>query len=152
MAAVPEEAERLEGQVAIEQQVGDEHHQAAAAELADHPPERGLRRGAVAGLERAQRLEELVPVAEARPRRGDRADVVIEGDEAGGVALPEQHQRQRRDQALGVGQLGQDALGRRRSRPCERLASHTTMARRLVSSSNCFTYSRSLRPRIFQST
>ena len=33
-----------------------------------------------------------------------------------------------------------------------RLVSHTIMARRLVSSSNCFTYSRSLRPRIFQST
>ena len=30
--------------------------------------------------------------------------------------------------------------------------SHTTIARRLVSSSNCFTYRRSLRPRIFQST
>ena len=34
----------------------------------------------------------------------------------------------------------------------DRLVSHTTMARRLVSSSNCLTYSRSLRPRIFQST
>ena len=30
--------------------------------------------------------------------------------------------------------------------------SHTTIARRLVSSSNCFTYRRSFRPRIFQST
>src|SRR3954469_18846685 len=34
----------------------------------------------------------------------------------------------------------------------ERLASHTTTARRFVSSSNCFTYMRSFRPRIFQST
>src|SRR5688572_7370693 len=34
----------------------------------------------------------------------------------------------------------------------DRLMSHTTMARRLVSSSNCLTYNRSLRPRIFQST
>ena len=136
--AVPQEAKGLEGQIAVEQQVGDEHHQPAATELVHHPAERGLRRGPQAGLEVAQDREQLSPVAEPCPGRKHGPDVVIERDEPGGVALAQQDQRERRDQPLGVAQLGK-ALSGLPVQAIERLASHTTIARRLVSSSNCFT-------------
>ena len=54
---------------------------------------------------------QLAPVAEARARRQHRADLVVERDEAGRVALAQQHQRERGDEALGVGELGQDGVG-----------------------------------------
>jgi hypothetical protein len=44
-------------------------------------------------------------------RRHHLAHDFVKGDEPGGVPLPEQHQRQRRRQPLGVGQLGEPALG-----------------------------------------
>ena len=54
VAAVPEEAKRLERQVAVEEQIGDEDHEAAAAELLHDPPERRLGGGALPRLERAE--------------------------------------------------------------------------------------------------
>ena len=87
-----EKAERLEGQVTVEQQVGDEHHQPPAAELVDHPPERRFRGGTLARPEVAQGGQQLAPVTEPGPGRQDRPDVVVEGDQPGGVALPEQDQ------------------------------------------------------------
>ena len=58
----------LRASVAVEQEIGDEHDEAAPAELVHHPPERGLGRGALPGLERAERAEQLAPVAEPRAR------------------------------------------------------------------------------------
>ena len=51
VAAVPQKAERLEREVAVEQQVGDEYHQAAPPQLVHHPPERRLGGGALPRLE-----------------------------------------------------------------------------------------------------
>ena len=69
VAPMPQEAERLEREGAVEQQVGHEDHQPPTAELADDPPERGLRRGALAGPELGQGLQQLAPVAEPGARR-----------------------------------------------------------------------------------
>ena len=103
--------ECLEREVAVEQEIRDEDDQAATAELVDHPAERRLRCGALAWLGVLQRGEQLIPVPATRPRREDPPYFVIEGDQAGGVPLPEQDQRQRRGQQARVGQLGQ-ALAR----------------------------------------
>ena len=72
VAAVPQEAKRLERQVAVEQQVGDEHDQPAAPELVHHPAERRLRGGALAGLEVAQGLRAAGASGSAAPGAGAR--------------------------------------------------------------------------------
>ena len=58
----------------------------------------------------AQRREQLPPVAQARARRQHGPDVVVEGDEAGRVALAQQDQRERGDEPLRVGELRQHGV------------------------------------------
>ena len=117
VAAVPEESEGVEREVAVEQEIGDEDDQAPAAELVHDPPERRFGGGALPRLERRKRLDQLAPVAEPGARRQHRAHLVVERDEAGRVALAQQHQGERGDQPLGIGELGKDGLGVARSRP-----------------------------------
>ena len=117
MTPMPQKAKRLERQGPVEQEVGHEHHQASSPKLTDHSSECGLRRGSLPRFQSGQRPEKLVPVAQARARRGDRANVVVEGDESGGIALADQHQGQSGDQSLRVGQLWGARWRVSRSRP-----------------------------------
>ena len=138
VAAMVEEPERLERQRAVEEQIGDENDEAPAPELVDHPPEGRLGRGALARLERAEGLEQPAPVGEPRARWQRRAHRVVERDESGGVTLALEDQRERGDEPLGVGELGQAATGSP-SRPWTGSRRPRRPARRLVSSSYCFT-------------
>ena len=107
-AAGAEIAQRLERELAIQQEVGDEYHQAAPAEVRHDSAQRRLRRGAFTRLERTQDLQQLTPVAQARPRGSDRSNVIVEGDETGRIPLPDQDQRERGNQPPGIIQLGED--------------------------------------------
>ena len=69
MSAVAQEPERRECQLAIEEQIGDEHHQSAAAELVDHPAERRFGGGALSRACGRRVREQLVPMGVAGPRR-----------------------------------------------------------------------------------
>ena len=92
VAAMAEKAKRLECEGPVQQQIRDKYNQTPTAQLPDYPPQRGFRRGAATGLGGRQHLEQLVPVAEPRPGRRDGTHVVIERDQPGGIALPDQHQ------------------------------------------------------------
>ena len=73
----------------------------------------------IPGAGARQRAGERRPVPRARPRRRDGADRLIEGDQAGGVVLPQQHECEGCGEASGVVELG-EAL--RRPGPCHRRA------------------------------
>ena len=109
--AVAEEAKRLEREVAVEQQIGHEDDEAPPAEQVYDPAERRLGRRALPRLETAEHLHQLAPVAEPRAGRQHGPHLVVEGDEAGGVPLPQENQGERGHQSLGVGELGKDGLG-----------------------------------------
>ena len=57
MAPMPKKAKRLERQGTVQQQIGDKYDQASTAQLSDHPPKRGFRSGATAGLGGGEYLE-----------------------------------------------------------------------------------------------
>jgi hypothetical protein len=111
MAAMPKEAQGFQREGAVEQEIGDEHDEPAAAQLLHDPAERRLRRGPEPWLERGDRLEKLVPVTETDAWRKDDTNIVIESDEAGRVALAKQDQRKRGNEALRVRELREDSIG-----------------------------------------
>jgi hypothetical protein len=102
----------LSARVAIQQQVGDENHESAAAELIHHPTQGGLGGGPLPRLGVLQRGEKLVPVSPARPRRENPPDFIVEGDQTGRVPLPKQHEGQRRRKKPRIGELGEPLAGR----------------------------------------
>ena len=117
---------------------------------------RGLERfGRVRGAARARLLErrdERARHCPVRTRGGtDGAHDVVEAHEPDGVALAKKEERERRREPLGVRELG-EARAAAPLHAIERLTSSTIVARRLVSSSYCFTTQRSARAAIFQST
>ena len=92
VAPVAEVAQRLEREVAVEQEIGHEDDEAPPAEQVYDPAERRLGRRALPRLETAEHLHQLAPVAEPRAGRQHGPHLVVEGDEAGGVPLPQENE------------------------------------------------------------
>lgn len=92
MATMAKETEGLEGEHAVQQQVGHENHQPPTAQLPDHAAQRRLGCGSPACTHAAEDLEQLTPVAETCAGRRNRADVVIKHDEPGRITLTDENQ------------------------------------------------------------
>ena len=103
--AMPQEPERLERQVAVEQQVRDEDHEPASPEQAEDPAQRGLRGGPLPRRETLERRGEPAPLRRAGAGRHSGAHRLVERDEARRVALAEQHQGERGQEPARVVEL-----------------------------------------------
>src|SRR6185437_14980199 len=82
MAPMPQKAESLERQRSIQQKIGDEDDETTAAELGYYPAESGLRGSSLPRLECVQDLQQLAPMTQASSGRSNRANIIIEGDQA----------------------------------------------------------------------
>ena len=105
--------------VRVEEEIGDEHHHPTARDQGARSRECAGGIGALAPTRLLERGDDPMPLLLVRARRERGADLVIEADQAHGVALAEEDSRERRHEMRGVRRLGQ---ARRRPLPVHRAA------------------------------
>src|SRR5438105_7282150 len=95
----------------VHEQIGNEHDHAAAADEPRGLLEGNRRRRRAAGAGFLERSDNAAPLSIARAWRNRAANLRIEAHEPDGIALPEQQQRERGSQPLGIGELGEARRG-----------------------------------------
>ena len=88
MPTMPQKLERTQRDHPVQQQIRNKNHESATTQQIDHATERRLGGSSPPRREAIEHAEQLSPMGHAGAGRRERAHLVIQGDEPGGVPLP----------------------------------------------------------------